>query len=113
MLSRKLASSLSKGLSQAARAAVPRAPFLAHAVPATQRWGSTNFPATSFLNPTKEVDADVQRVGQHGPVRNLDIKESTVELSAACEFNAVRLSCALLLPANVRDLASHSACQRL
>ena len=77
-----------------ARRLVSRAPALARAaaharvpaVAATQkRWGSTNFPATSFLDPPREAETDVQRVGQHGPVRNLDVKESTVELSPACE----------------------------
>ena len=85
MIARRLGTTLTKGLPQVARAAVSRAAVPFYMAPAAQRWGSTNFPATSFLNPQREVDAEVQRIGKHGPVSNLDIKESTVELSAACE----------------------------
>ena len=84
MLVRRL---LCRGLTQA-RAAVTRLP--APAAAAQKRWGSTNFPATSFLDPPREVEADVQRVGPHGPLRNLDVKESTVELSTACECKILR-----------------------
>jgi hypothetical protein len=73
----------------------------APAAAAQKRWGSTSFPATSFLDPPREVEADVQRVGQHGPLRNLDVKESTVELSTACE-------CKFLRPAISRQPAADS-----
>ena len=59
LLGRRLGSALHQGLARAARAAVPRAPFPLRAAPAAQRWGSTNFPATSFLNPQVEAEADV------------------------------------------------------
>ena len=95
MLARRL---LCRGLPQA-RAAVARLP--APAAAEQKRWGSTNFPATSFLDPPRDVEADVQRVGPHGPLRNLDVKESTVELSTACE-------CEIRRPAISSQPAAHS-----
>jgi len=80
MLARRLTSSLS-GLTAVARAGVTRAPYPANSVPATQRFVSTNFPANTFMPPPVDADAEIQRIGQHGPVTNKDIKESTVELS--------------------------------
>jgi len=87
MLGRRLVSTLSTGLLPVARAAVQRGTFLTNTVPATQRLASTNVPANSFMPPPVEADADIQRIGQHGPVTNQDLKESTVELSTACEFS--------------------------
>ena len=96
MLQRRLASSLSQGLTAVARAGFP-APCRANAVPAIQRFVSTNFPANSFMPPPVKADAEIQRIGQHGPVTNKDIKESTVELSTACEYLNAHLPCEQLL----------------
>ena len=93
LMLRRLVRTIPKGFPQVARAAVPRAPFPLHAVPAAQRWGSTNAPATTFLHPPRVQEPEVQRLGPFGPVRNLDIKESTVELSVACESIAICLHC--------------------
>ena len=95
MLARRLATALAQRLPAAVGATAARNGFPLRVAPAAQRWGSTNAPATSFLDPPREQDADVQRVGQHGPVRNLDIKESTVELSDACECLSHKISCTL------------------
>jgi hypothetical protein len=83
--SRTLVVSASRGLPYA-RGSVSRVSFPGCAVPAAQRWGSSNAPATSFLHPPREVEADVQRIGHHGPVKNLDVKDSTVKLSEACKL---------------------------
>ena len=93
LMLRRLVRTIPEGFPQVARAAVPRAPFPLHAVPAAQRWGSTNAPATTFLHPPRVQEPDVQRLGPFGPVRNLDIKESTVELSVACESINICLHC--------------------